>query len=160
MFQGIRELSAALSDPFGSDEVDFPVNAWLRNLYAFSWAILEDDDLDVTSLYTSLSKTTKEAPLKTPEKVKRILKKASEDGTTKWGKRLKKKHQAYLDKHLLQKTQLMQNTVELESILVKRRPQWAIDEVKYGHLKPPPRALDTEEDFLSDSDADGDSDDS
>merc|ERR1719398_122565 len=29
MFQGIRELSTALSDPFGKDEVDFPVNDWM-----------------------------------------------------------------------------------------------------------------------------------
>lgn len=32
MFQGVRELSTALSDPFGDDEVDFPLNFWLMAL--------------------------------------------------------------------------------------------------------------------------------
>merc|ERR1719191_693601 len=34
MFQGIRELSTALSNPFGEDEVDFPVTDWMLNVYA------------------------------------------------------------------------------------------------------------------------------
>merc|ERR1719160_2427760 len=34
MFQGIRELSSALSDPFGDDEVDFPINEWMVQLYS------------------------------------------------------------------------------------------------------------------------------
>merc|ERR1711953_717678 len=33
MFQGLRELSVALSDPFGDDDTDFPLNEWLTGLY-------------------------------------------------------------------------------------------------------------------------------
>lgn len=42
MFQGIRELSTALSDPFGDDEVDFDTNMWMRSLYTRILGILED----------------------------------------------------------------------------------------------------------------------
>merc|ERR1712048_772484 len=49
MFQGIRELSTALSDPFGDDEVDFPVNDWMMGLYARMYGILEDT-YDVTTI--------------------------------------------------------------------------------------------------------------
>jgi len=42
MFQGIRELSTALSDPFGDDEVDFPVNDWMLAVYARMYGVLED----------------------------------------------------------------------------------------------------------------------
>lgn len=49
MFQGIRELSTALSDPFGEDEVDFPVNDWMMTLYARMYGILEDT-YDVTTI--------------------------------------------------------------------------------------------------------------
>jgi len=67
MFQGIRELSTALSDPFGDDEVDFPVNAWMMTLYARTYALLEDP-YDVTK--TDLDKVT---PLLDPEKAKEII---------------------------------------------------------------------------------------
>merc|ERR1711874_875231 len=67
MFQGIRELSTALSDPFGDDEVDFPVNAWMMTLYARTYALLEDP-YDVTK--TELNKVT---PLLDPEKAKEII---------------------------------------------------------------------------------------
>merc|ERR1712151_664357 len=51
MFQGIRELSTALSDPFGDDEVDFPVNDWMMALYARMYGILEDPyDVSATDL--------------------------------------------------------------------------------------------------------------
>merc|ERR1711874_945857 len=49
MFQGIRELSTALSDPFGDDEVDFPVNDWMMTLYAHVYGILEDP-YDITKI--------------------------------------------------------------------------------------------------------------
>merc|ERR1711879_952324 len=42
MFQGVRELSTALSDPFGDDEVDFDVNTWMKILYTRMFAMLED----------------------------------------------------------------------------------------------------------------------
>merc|ERR1719199_1540099 len=42
MFQGIRELSTALSDPFGDDEVDFPVTKWMIAVYARMYGVLED----------------------------------------------------------------------------------------------------------------------
>merc|ERR1719198_2702124 len=43
MFQGIRELSTSLSDPWGSDDVDFQVNDWLMTLYLRVHSIMEDD---------------------------------------------------------------------------------------------------------------------
>lgn len=43
MFQGIRELSTSLSDPWGSDDVDFGVNDWLLALYFRVHAIMEDE---------------------------------------------------------------------------------------------------------------------
>merc|ERR1712224_150466 len=42
MFQGVRKLSTALSDPFGDDEVDFPVNDWMQTMYVRMAGILED----------------------------------------------------------------------------------------------------------------------
>ena len=30
IFMGMRELAAALADPFGEDEVDFPINMWMN----------------------------------------------------------------------------------------------------------------------------------
>lgn len=42
MFQGLRELSVALSDPFGDDATDFPLNKWMTTLYLQIQAVLED----------------------------------------------------------------------------------------------------------------------
>merc|ERR1712232_1477469 len=67
MFQGIRELSTALSDPFGEDEVDFPVNDWMMTLYARVYALLEDP-FDITK--TDLSRVQ---PLLEPEKAKDVI---------------------------------------------------------------------------------------
>lgn len=61
MFQGIRELSTALSDPFGDDEVDFPVNAWMLGVYARMYGVLEDP-YDISKL--DLNRVT---PLLDPE---------------------------------------------------------------------------------------------
>lgn len=49
MFQGIRELSTSLADPFGEDEVDFDINDWMKRLYCRVHSILEDE-FDVTHL--------------------------------------------------------------------------------------------------------------
>eukprot|EP00928_Gymnodinium_smaydae_P062815 TRINITY_DN46587_c0_g1_i1.p1 TRINITY_DN46587_c0_g1~~TRINITY_DN46587_c0_g1_i1.p1 ORF type:complete len:388 (+),score=73.49 TRINITY_DN46587_c0_g1_i1:224-1387(+) len=43
MFQGIRELSTALSDPFGDDEVDFPTLDWCFVFYKRVYAFLTED---------------------------------------------------------------------------------------------------------------------
>mmetsp|Transcript_94011 Transcript_94011/g.166467 ORF Transcript_94011/g.166467 Transcript_94011/m.166467 type:complete len:355 (-) Transcript_94011:113-1177(-) len=43
MFQGLRELSTSLSDPFGQDEVDFDINDWMKSLYSRIHSIMEDD---------------------------------------------------------------------------------------------------------------------
>lgn len=64
MFQGIRELSTALSDPFGDDEVDFPVTQWMIAVYARMYGVLEDP-FDITKI--NLDKVT---PLMAPELVK------------------------------------------------------------------------------------------
>merc|ERR1719379_692277 len=60
MFQGIRELSTALSDPFGDDDVDFPVNEWMLAMYKRLYAMI-DTPYDITK--TNL---TSVAPLKDP----------------------------------------------------------------------------------------------
>merc|ERR1711904_555775 len=61
MFQGVREPSTALSDPFGDDEVDFDVNAWMKILYTRMFAILEDP-FDVEDITIDGTK-----PLKDPD---------------------------------------------------------------------------------------------
>jgi len=42
VFQGIRELSIALADPYGTDETDFPLNAWVNTLYVRVVSAVED----------------------------------------------------------------------------------------------------------------------
>merc|ERR1719498_187968 len=64
MFQGIRELSTALSNPFGEDEVDFPVTDWMLNVYARTYGMLYNE-YDVTKL--DLNTIT---PLLSPEMVR------------------------------------------------------------------------------------------
>lgn len=41
MFQGLRELTIGLSDPFGDDDVDFPLSSWLTGLYRKLFDLLE-----------------------------------------------------------------------------------------------------------------------
>jgi len=43
MFQGLRELAVALSDPFGDDETDFPLNEWMTQLYLKIHTLVEDE---------------------------------------------------------------------------------------------------------------------
>merc|ERR1712187_965562 len=43
MFQGLRELSIALADPFGEDATDFPLNEWMSGLYQRVYALCEDE---------------------------------------------------------------------------------------------------------------------
>merc|ERR1712224_1036615 len=51
MFQGLRELSTALSDPYGSDEVDFQINDWVVPLYtrmnAALGSYIEVDEVEI-----------------------------------------------------------------------------------------------------------------
>merc|ERR1712224_474590 len=51
MFQGLRELSTALSDPYGSDEVDFQINDWIVPLYtrmnAALGSYIEVDEVEI-----------------------------------------------------------------------------------------------------------------
>lgn len=42
MFQGLRELSVALSDPYGDDATDFPTMEWMTDLYTRVNCIVED----------------------------------------------------------------------------------------------------------------------
>lgn len=42
MFQGLRELSIALADPYGTDDTDFPVNVWMTELYHKINCVIED----------------------------------------------------------------------------------------------------------------------
>lgn len=50
MFQGIRELSTSLADPWGSDDVDFGVNDWLMTLYYRVHAVIETDYVPIVDL--------------------------------------------------------------------------------------------------------------
>lgn len=43
IFMGIREMAVAMSDPFGDDDVDFPVAAWLDEVLECSRGLLESD---------------------------------------------------------------------------------------------------------------------
>lgn len=43
VFFGVRELSVALSDPFGIDQVDFPAVMWMTSVYNRCIAIANDD---------------------------------------------------------------------------------------------------------------------
>lgn len=43
MFQGIRELSIQLSDPFGDDETDFPLDEWMTALYNRVYDLIEEE---------------------------------------------------------------------------------------------------------------------
>lgn len=43
IFMGIREMATAMADPFGDDEVDFPVNDWLQEMFTTAHVILEYD---------------------------------------------------------------------------------------------------------------------
>lgn len=67
MFQGVRELSTALSDPFGDDEVDFDVDSWMKSLYTRMYAVLEDpfviEDLSIDG----------DKPLKDPDSTSRKI---------------------------------------------------------------------------------------
>jgi len=42
VFQGIRELSISLADPYGCDEADFPLSEWMNSLYTRVVCIVED----------------------------------------------------------------------------------------------------------------------
>mmetsp|Transcript_61015 Transcript_61015/g.170679 ORF Transcript_61015/g.170679 Transcript_61015/m.170679 type:complete len:376 (-) Transcript_61015:188-1315(-) len=43
MFQGLRELSTSLADPFGDDIVDFPLHSWMSSTYSRIHCIIEDE---------------------------------------------------------------------------------------------------------------------
>jgi len=48
IFLGMKELSACLSDPFGDDAVDFPLNRWIEESWRAAHFFLESDCPDVT----------------------------------------------------------------------------------------------------------------
>jgi len=59
IFFGLRELAGALSDPFGDDIVDFPVQVWLDESYSMALNLLESEfvpeyDVNVTSPFRVL----------------------------------------------------------------------------------------------------------
>jgi len=60
VFQGIRELSAALADPFGDDEVDFPIENWLVEIVRRNAVLME-------SGYNPTFSIAEEVPLKQPK---------------------------------------------------------------------------------------------
>lgn len=60
VFQGIRELSVALSDPYGDDEADFPLDDWMTQLYVRLAALVEDPyQVDKHSPFTHVAKLKK-----------------------------------------------------------------------------------------------------
>eukprot|EP00927_Polykrikos_kofoidii_P000536 TRINITY_DN10193_c0_g1_i1.p1 TRINITY_DN10193_c0_g1~~TRINITY_DN10193_c0_g1_i1.p1 ORF type:complete len:1018 (-),score=200.57 TRINITY_DN10193_c0_g1_i1:485-3538(-) len=42
VFQGIRELSISLADPYGDDAADFPLNDWMNTLWVRVISVVED----------------------------------------------------------------------------------------------------------------------
>lgn len=43
IFMGIREMAVAMADPFGDDEVDFPVDDWLEEVMECSTGLLDNN---------------------------------------------------------------------------------------------------------------------
>jgi len=43
IFMGIREMAVCMADPFGDDEVDFPVDDWLEEILQNSVCLLESE---------------------------------------------------------------------------------------------------------------------
>ena len=51
---GLNDLANQLADPFGDDDVDFPLNAWTAGLVEKVSLIADEDQFDVTgSVYPS-----------------------------------------------------------------------------------------------------------
>eukprot|EP00928_Gymnodinium_smaydae_P066185 TRINITY_DN4922_c0_g1_i5.p2 TRINITY_DN4922_c0_g1~~TRINITY_DN4922_c0_g1_i5.p2 ORF type:complete len:282 (-),score=70.78 TRINITY_DN4922_c0_g1_i5:79-924(-) len=48
MFQGIRELATSLSNPFGKDDVDFPLDQWAFDVYRKVHAVLAMESVGST----------------------------------------------------------------------------------------------------------------
>eukprot|EP00401_Gymnodinium_catenatum_P081304 CAMPEP_0117458294 /NCGR_PEP_ID=MMETSP0784-20121206/855_1 /TAXON_ID=39447 /ORGANISM="" /LENGTH=129 /DNA_ID=CAMNT_0005251805 /DNA_START=18 /DNA_END=407 /DNA_ORIENTATION=- len=59
MFQGLRELSIALSDPYGFDATDFPLAEWTTGLHMRIYALVEEQfhiDVEVLARQKPLRK--------------------------------------------------------------------------------------------------------
>jgi len=67
MFQGIRELATSLSNPFGSDEVDFPMVDWMIDTYSKVFSILSS--LGEEELVSSMS----QKPMQRPYRAQTII---------------------------------------------------------------------------------------
>merc|ERR1712232_620291 len=67
MFQGIRELATSLSNPFGTDDVDFKIAEWMKKLYASMYSVLQSHtDCREFDLHD-------DTPLRGPHRIKNII---------------------------------------------------------------------------------------
>merc|ERR1719162_1524940 len=57
IFMGMMELASALSEPFGEDEVDFPLSMWLDDLLACAEVLLETDYVGIEKGWESVVKS-------------------------------------------------------------------------------------------------------
>lgn len=67
IFMGMVEMAGALADPFGSDEVDFPVNKWLSECFHYVVVVLNYKRLGHASDWSDIA--NKEKKLKHPSKL-------------------------------------------------------------------------------------------
>merc|ERR1711879_953924 len=65
IFIGMMELANQISNPFGSDEVDFPVDDWLAEMMASAALLVECDYSPVIDAWIAAG--SPEKPLKAPE---------------------------------------------------------------------------------------------
>lgn len=124
MFQGVRELSTALSDPFGTDEVDFDVDMWMRSLYRRIFAIVEDP-FEIADLSVDGDK-----PLKDPDSTSRKINLlVDRDGSGKTAnekekRRRVKKSRCGVHPWTSHADQLTDTAPQLQRELETRRQQW------------------------------------
>lgn len=67
MFQGIRELATSLSNPYGTDEVDFPVVEWMVDTYSKVYSILS------CPCEADLKQTIRNTPLQRPHRAAKVI---------------------------------------------------------------------------------------
>mmetsp|Transcript_51404 Transcript_51404/g.92608 ORF Transcript_51404/g.92608 Transcript_51404/m.92608 type:complete len:377 (+) Transcript_51404:120-1250(+) len=67
IFMGMVEMAGALADPFGSDEVDFPVNEWLSETFHYVVVVLNYKRLGHAEDWAEIA--SKEKKLKHPSKL-------------------------------------------------------------------------------------------
>lgn len=132
MFQGIRELSTALSNPFGDDEVDFPLNEWMGRLYTRMTALLEDD-YNLADLTIDGDKELKD-PESTSRKINLLVDR--DDLIQARKRRIRRRMSNESSLELLRSLMIGGEADDLESALELRREMWA---EKWGERQSTPQ---------------------